>query len=131
NVEYLLTFWLGEIPPYLVSFLQWTLAFSLIETLSNPLISMAQATGKIKRYQIIIGSFITLTLPCIWVVFKITNNTINVYSVLIINSSLAYIIRILFLKKMVGLNLKMFFVSTLSKILIVAGLNFLLLIVFK
>lgn len=104
NIDYIMHLWLNKVPPYAISFLKLALIYSLIETISNPLMVGAQATGKIKWYQIIIGSFIFLTLPITWITFYFTSNPINVYWILIINSLIALVFRILFLRKMIGLN---------------------------
>jgi hypothetical protein len=115
--------WLKEVPPYTLDFIKLAFIYSLIETIANPLMTGAQATGKIKWYQVIIGSFIFLTLPAIWIVLKITNNPLNVYWVLIINSIIALIFRVLFLVKMMGLNLKSFTLHVILRILLVSTLT--------
>lgn len=97
QTEFLLNLWLKKIPDYTIQFIQFGLIYSLIETLANPLMNAAQASGKIKWYQIIIGSFIFLTLPIIWIIFKIFQNPISVFYVLIINSILALFFRVFFL----------------------------------
>lgn len=55
NTEALLEIWLVEVPPYSVVFLQLTIIASLIDSFSGPLMTAAQATGKIKLYQTVIG----------------------------------------------------------------------------
>lgn len=97
QTKFILELWLKVTPSYTIEFIQLALVYSLIETLANPLMSAAQASGKIKWYQIIIGSFIFLTLPIIWIVFKIYPNPISVFWVLIINSFLALFFRVFFL----------------------------------
>lgn len=97
QTEFLLYLWLKEIPNYTIEFIQLALIYSLIETIANPLMSAAQASGKIKWYQIIIGSFIFLTLPIIWFVFKTYSNPIYVFWVLIVNSFIALFFRVFFL----------------------------------
>src|SRR5690606_26664585 len=55
NLEYVMNLWLKEVPPYAIEFIRLALISSLIGTVSNPLMTGAQATGKIKWYQIFIG----------------------------------------------------------------------------
>src|SRR5690606_15864226 len=100
-------------------FIKLALIYSLIETISNPMVTGAQATGKIKIYQIVVGSFIFLTLPTVWLVFKLTNDPLNMYYVLIGNSIIALIIRIGFLIKMMNLNIYTFIKDVIFKILFV------------
>lgn len=119
NIDYVMNLWLKEVPPYTLDFIKLALIYSLVETISNPLMTGAQATGKIKWYQIIIGSFIFLSLPAIWIVLKLTNNPLDVYWVLIGNSVIALILRVLFLTKMMDLDAIKFLKEVLLKIVIV------------
>lgn len=119
NIDYIMHLWLKEVPPYATDFIRLALIYSLIETLANPLMSGAQATGKIKWYQIIIGSFIFMTFPIAYIVFKITNDPIDLYWVFIGNSVVALIFRLLFLKKMMNLKLKDFILKVGLRILVV------------
>ena len=131
NVEYLMHLWLGEVPPYAIEFIKLALLYSLIETISNPLIIGAQATGKIKWYQIVIGSFIFLNLPMTWFVFKWLEDPIYVYWVLIANSFIALLFRIYFLRIMINLNIKDFFMKVIFRIVLVSALTFIVLSVLK
>ena len=121
NIDYVMNLWLKEVPPYAISFIRLALIYALIETISNPLIIGAQATGKIKWYQIIIGTFIFLTLPAAWVVFKLTNNPLNLYWVLIVNSAIALLFRLVFLRKMMQLGLRDYFNKVFIRIFIVSA----------
>lgn len=126
NIDFLLKIWLVEIPKYTTGFVILALCYSLIETISNPLMVSIQATGNIKWYQIIVGGFIFLTLPITWIVFQLTSDPYYVYWVLIINSVFSLFIRIFFLKKQVGINISHFFKQVLGPILLISGIVFLL-----
>lgn len=126
NLEYVMNLWLKEVPPYAIEFIQLALIYSLIETLSNPLMTGAQATGKIKWYQIIIGSFIFLIFPVVYVVFKFSNNPLNLYWVFIGNSLVALLFRLLFLQKMMNLKLNQFLKKVVIPISLVSLLTLIL-----
>lgn len=119
NAEYILQLWLGTVPAFTVEFVRIALIYTLIETLSNPLMTGAQATGKIKWYQIVIGTTIFLTLPISWVVLKITQIPYHLFWVLVINSAITLFLRILFLRRMIGLNVKRYFNQVILRVLIV------------
>ena len=129
NTNYIMQLWLKQVPPYAVNFIRVALVYSLIETLANPLMAGAQATGKIKWYQIIIGSFIFLIFPTTYFVFKITNNPIDLYWVFIGNAVLALLFRILFLRRMIGMQFKEYFIKVILRICIVSGVVMLCIIV--
>lgn len=120
NLDFLMHFWLGKVPPYTISFIRLALICSLVETISNPLMTIAQATGKIKWYQIVIGSLIFLTLPVTWLVFKLTDNPINFFWVLLGNSLVALVFRVLFLNRMLGKMIGQFVKEVLMPIILVS-----------
>jgi O-antigen/teichoic acid export membrane protein len=122
NLGYLMSLWLGKVPPYTISFIRLALICSLVETISNPLMTIAQATGKIKWYQIVIGSLIFLSLPVTWLVFKITDNPINFFWVLLGNSLMAFVFRLLFLNKMLGKMIRQFIIQVMVPIILVSGM---------
>lgn len=61
--ENLLSLWLVEVPPYAVVFLQLTIAASLIDSISGPLMTSAQATGYIRLYQSVVGGVLLMNVP--------------------------------------------------------------------
>lgn len=82
----ILILWLTEIPEYAVPFTQLVIASSMIDAISGPLWTAAQACGKIKTYMIIVSSMIlsnvlaaivilSLHLSPIWVIaYKVGMN---------------------------------------------------------
>lgn len=70
RTELLLQIWLRNVPEYAVVFTQLTLCFSLLEIISNPLITLVLATGNIKWYQIIVGGIQLLNLPLSFLCLK-------------------------------------------------------------
>ncbi|WP_311551483.1 oligosaccharide flippase family protein [Prevotella pallens] len=63
TTTYLLHFWLGSIPEHTVNFVRLILVNSLFSILSNTLVTLLMATGKIKTYQILVGGFRFIILP--------------------------------------------------------------------
>ena len=63
DLKFILCFWLGSIPEYVVSFTRLILCESLFVVLSSPLMVVANATGYIKRTQVYGRSLILLSLP--------------------------------------------------------------------
>ena len=72
--EPLLRLWLGPdkvIPPHTVTFLYLTLICLLVDMGSNPLLTLVQATGRVKRYYLLTGLTSYLGLPLVWLAFKL------------------------------------------------------------
>lgn len=63
NTEIILQVWLGSVPEYTSIFVKLIIFNILIDCVSAPLMTSAQATGKIKLYQIIVGGVLLLNLP--------------------------------------------------------------------
>ena len=59
----LLTLWLGNVPHYTKEFCDFMILICIVDALSGPLWMTAYATGKIKRYQIIISCILFLNFP--------------------------------------------------------------------
>ena len=62
-----LDIWLVDIPRYTELFVLLVIIIGLIDSISNPLMTLAQATGKVKVYQSVVGGIIILNLPISWV----------------------------------------------------------------
>jgi O-antigen/teichoic acid export membrane protein len=63
NAEFILKLWLKDVPEYTVVFIRLILILSLIDAVSGPLWMSVQATGDIKKYQIIASCFTFANLP--------------------------------------------------------------------
>lgn len=113
NIDFILTLWLGEYPAYTSSFVRLSLLVALVETLSGPLMTMAQATGKIKWYQIILGTLIMLNLPISYYVLNLTQIPYSFYYVIITISILSLVFRIMFVWRVAGMRLTEYFKRTI------------------
>src|SRR5690554_1211202 len=119
NIEYVMTLWLKEVPPYTIDFIKLALIFSLIETISNPLMSGLHATGKIKMYQILVGSLVFLNLPIAWLILKITQIPHSFYWSFIFISILSLFVRLYFIQNLMKIRVISFYKEVLFKITIV------------
>lgn len=70
NTDYLLHLWLRTVPDHSVPFVQLTLIFTMIESLSSTLITAQLATGKVKKYQMVVGGLQILVVPVCYVILK-------------------------------------------------------------
>ena len=120
NIDYILELWLENPPKYTSLFVKLALINLLIDCISGPLITGAQATGKIKWYQITIGSFILLCVPISYVLLKFYPQPEIVFLVIIIINLFALLFRVFFLNKIMDLDIKKFFIDVLFKIIMVS-----------
>ena len=81
-----LAFWLVEVPEYSASFFRLALVGLLIYSFTDPLIVGIQATGRIRKFQIIEGVLLLTTLPLIYVFFKMGYSPEWAYVAIIISN---------------------------------------------
>lgn len=70
----ILQIWLGSVPEHAVEFCRLMLIFSLIDAIQGPLWVSAQATGRIRNYQLLMSSLILLNIPIIYILFLFFDN---------------------------------------------------------
>ena len=71
ETQFILSIWLGNVPPHCVNFIRLILIYTMCESLSTPLITAMLATGRIRNYQIIVGGLQMLNLPMSFILLKI------------------------------------------------------------
>ena len=102
----ILKIWLGIVPEYTVIFVRLMLCATIIDAVANPLVTAASATGRIRKYQIIVGGLLLLIIPISYIVLKSGGQPWRVFVVHIIICLCAFVARLLFVRKMIGLPLK-------------------------
>ena len=105
ETEYLLALWLTEVPKNTVEFARIMILISLIYAISNPYVIANQATGKVRRYQIIVGGSLLLTLPISYIVLKLGAPAFSVFVVQFFIECVAQILRIVLLKQNIDLSI--------------------------
>ena len=95
EINYVLTLWLKEPPALTLIFTVLVLLDALLDSVNNPVIALMQATGKIKYYQIIVGSILLLNVPISYVLLKIFNiPAYIIFVVVIILTVISSIVRL-------------------------------------
>ncbi|MBA7934715.1 lipopolysaccharide biosynthesis protein [Klebsiella sp. RHBSTW-00215] len=118
ETKFVLVLWLGQLPDYATEFCRIALLISIVEATSNPLIISAQATGNIKKYQLTVGGVLLLIIPISYAVAQITSSPISVFYVQVIVTILAQIIRLLFVRNMVSISLRKYFIKIVGRAII-------------
>lgn len=119
NTDYILHLWLKTVPDHSVMFVRLTLIFTMIESISQPLITAQLATGKIRSYQIVIGGLQMLNLPVSYVILKMGGMPETILYVAIFFSFCCLSTRLYMLRGMINLKTLDFSVKVLLNILLV------------
>lgn len=132
--EDLLKLWLETVPEYTAVFLQLSLIVTIIDSVANPLMIAAQATGKIRKFLTIIAVMALFIAPISYIALKLGAKPYSVYLVHIVICSLIFIVRLYLIKPLIDLDIRKYsitlFKSTipviLTSIIIVACLGYII-----
>ncbi|MCR5351941.1 MAG: hypothetical protein K6E35_05560 [Bacteroidales bacterium] len=110
EAKWLLDLWLGpdKVPPHAVTFLRLTLACLLVDMAGNPLLTLVQATGQVKRYYLITGLTSYLGLPLVWLVFRLGAGPAWAYGVFILIYLVVFVQRVVMARRLTGFPVKPF-----------------------
>lgn len=117
EADFLLSIWLVKVPEYTVVFLRLVIATVLFDSLSNSLITAMHASGKVKEYQIVVGSISLLTLPCVYWVLSMGYTPEWAMIVGLIFSFICHIARLVMLHISIGMPVMRFLVKVTMRVL--------------
>lgn len=118
--EIILKLWLETVPDYSAIFVQLLLVDIIIESISGPLVTSVHASGKIKLYQVIVGTLFLLNLPLSYLFLKKGYQPEITMYVSIIITILALISRVLMASRLVNFSKTDYFRKVLIPMLLVA-----------
>jgi len=96
KIDFVLDFWLDDYPPETVIITKLVLVNLVFSIITNPLITVMQATGNIKLYQVIIGSLFIFNIPIAYFLLKQGNSYYSVFISLIVITLITNVIKIFF-----------------------------------
>lgn len=106
ETSFILTLWLKQYPDFTIIFVRLVMIYSLLEILSNTLITLQVATGRIRNYQIAVGGLLLMNFPLSWLALKLGATPYAVFYVAICVGVGCLMLRLWFLRRMVGLSMK-------------------------
>jgi O-antigen/teichoic acid export membrane protein len=101
EVDQILKLWLKTVPEYTSSFTILSLGLILLWPMSDPLMKAIQATGKIKKYQIITGTLRFLIFPITYLFYKFGFAAETTYIIAIIIEFLVLNVRLFIAGKLI------------------------------
>ena len=110
EADWLLDIWLGpdKVPPHAATFLRLTLAALLVDMGSNPLLTLVQATGRVKRYYLVTGLTSYLGLPLVWLAFRLGAGPAVAYLVFIAVYLAVFVERVAIAHRLTGFPVRPF-----------------------
>jgi len=125
NADFVLRLWLKDVPDYAVVFTQLILLYSMIDTIASPLNMSIQATGDIKKYQLVVSCFIFTNLPLAFLFLWLGFSPIWALIIKVGLNFITLIWRIFFSSKMINLSIISFFREVILPVVIIAGISIL------
>ena len=106
NIDDLINLWLGSHPEYLESFVTLMLVDVYIVSQTSALVTLVQASGRIKNYQLVVGGTMLANLPLSYLLVSEFNDPLIFYLVSILISSICLIQRLIFVNRLNVINLR-------------------------
>lgn len=123
ETEFILKVWLKIVPENTVVFLRLIICTSLIYSLSNPLIIANQATGNVKRYQVVCGSMLLTILPISYVCLKLGCPAYSVFVVHFAVEATTQLARMIMLRPLIGIRVRDYLKNIYIPVLIVVAVS--------
>lgn len=98
---FILQVWLKDAPAYSIVFTRLAMIDILVCSLAGPIHTLIQATGKIRKYQIIVSGILLMNLPFSYVLLKIGMDYECTFIVSILLSILALVVRYILLRSFI------------------------------
>ena len=122
NMEYVLGLWLKEVPEYTVIFAKLALIDALIMSITDPISTAAQAIGKLKWYQIVVGGLFLMNLPCAYFLLKIVENPLIPFFVGIGISFLMMLCKVVFFRVLAQISIRKYIIKVLFPVFLIASI---------
>lgn len=123
ETEIILRLWLKIVPEYTVIFTQLVIINILIDSISGPLMTAAQASGRIKLYQGVVGGLLILILPLSYLFLKLGHEPQVTLYISIIISLIALYARLKIISPLVDLSISGYIKKVILRIIPVAVIS--------
>lgn len=125
ETDFVLSVWLKEVPQYAVPFVRLSLLYSLVDLLVGTSLTLNNATGQIRNYQLLISSAQLMILFASYVALKMGGTPILVYSISNIGYALIVVPRIVLNRKYCNITLSYWGKTVLLIVLVVTAVSLL------
>jgi len=119
ETDFILKYWLKDVPIYSSIFIQLMIVYALIESLNAGVPALIQATGKIKWFQIINSIILLASLPISYFLFLEKFSPPAILVVFIIARAFTIISTLFLLKKIIKFDIMELITKVYFKVLIV------------
>ena len=119
ETDFVLTLWLREYPEHSMYFVRLVLILSMVDVLSNTLITLQNATGRIRNYQLVVGCILLLNFPISYLCLNAGFEPESTYVVAILVGMICLMARLLFVRKTASLQMSIFMRNVVLNVVLV------------
>ncbi len=120
EMEFILSVWLRTVPEHTVAFTQLALVESLVFSLSAPIATAARAPGNMRLYELVLGTMQFGILLVSWIVLEYGAPASSVFVVAILANVLMFFVRLLLVRRLIGLLIVPFLTGVLLPVVLVS-----------
>jgi len=124
EMDIVLKLWLKNPPEYTVLFTRLALIEVLIISLSLPLATAARAPGKMKTYELSLGTIQIAIFIASWIILKMGAEAYSVFLIAILANIIMFFARLLIVKQLIEIDVKLFILKVVFPIFIIIILSF-------
>ena len=115
-----LTLWLkDDIPPFTLKLAQYILLLSITYQYSVGIMAAIQATGKIRNYQIIMGSLLLMNVPIAYFILKMGYSVYYTTIAFVILELISLCVRLFMANKLTGMSVKEYIQNVIQPTMII------------
>lgn len=123
NINGVLSVWLKTVPEHASSFASLTLILTIVEAISQPLMTAQLATGSVKYYQISVGGITLLNIPISYVLLKLGYSPESYLLVAITLSVLCLCVKLIIVRYYLQFSILKFIKEVLWNLLLVSTIS--------
>lgn len=112
-----LRLWLTTVPDYAVVFVQLSLVMGMIDCLGQPGVTACMATGRLRKYALIITPIGFLEFPLTWLLFAFHAPVVSTYYLYIAVKAAVIVARMFLLRDMTRLPVRMYIKKTIVPVI--------------
>lgn len=108
EADIILRLWLVNVPEHTVAFLRISLLIMLIGALENPIGTANSATGKIKKFQIVVGCFNIFIIVLSYVALRLGYPPESVFIVQLVITGIVQFVKVQLVKKAIHFSIRQY-----------------------
>lgn len=119
EMDTILQIWLKNPPPEAILFTRLALVEVLINSISLPITTAARAPGRMKVYELSLGSIQLAIFVASWMVLEMGAAAYSVYIVAIVANIVMFIVRLIIVRSLINISIALFFQNVVFPVTVI------------